>query len=110
MPRAGHFNSSSILTQHRNTDVDECNDASACGPNARCTNIVGGFECECISGYERLSEGANCTDINECMVSLIMSFHYFLVLRLNPVIQLPNVSMSQVPLIVNVLMVLWEMG
>jgi hypothetical protein len=43
-------------------DVDECAEAAdptvLCGPNARCTNIPGGFACTCIAGF--IGNGFDC--------------------------------------------------
>ncbi|KIH51801.1 hypothetical protein ANCDUO_18106 [Ancylostoma duodenale] len=32
--------------------------------------VVGGYECECLPGFERIAEGAGCTDIDECFLSM----------------------------------------
>ncbi|KAG8521283.1 Adhesion G protein-coupled receptor E3, partial [Galemys pyrenaicus] len=38
-------------------DIDECNSSHNrdCGPHAECQNVVGSFNCVCITGYELLS-------------------------------------------------------
>uniref|UniRef100_A0A8R1DQP9 Uncharacterized protein n=1 Tax=Caenorhabditis japonica TaxID=281687 RepID=A0A8R1DQP9_CAEJA len=50
------------------TDINECTNPDACGPNAECRNTEGGYECECLPGFERVAEGAHCTDRDECAV------------------------------------------
>ncbi|XP_076437418.1 uncharacterized protein LOC143276674 [Babylonia areolata] len=52
-------------------DVNECLPANGANPCftdqfENCTNLVGGYRCDCVSGYERKNPGDNCTDINEC--------------------------------------------
>ncbi len=50
-------------------DVDECVlDPDSCHPNATCTNTLGSFVCNCITGFA--GDGMNCTDINECASEL----------------------------------------
>ncbi|KIH54535.1 calcium binding EGF domain protein, partial [Ancylostoma duodenale] len=52
-------------------NIDECAEGSQhCGPHAKCINTVGGYECECLPGFERIAEGAGCTDIDECFLSM----------------------------------------
>lgn len=45
--------------------VDECAEGlSNCSKQASCSDIVGGFECLCLPGYE--GDGVVCTDVDEC--------------------------------------------
>ncbi|XP_036393034.1 adhesion G protein-coupled receptor E2-like [Megalops cyprinoides] len=53
-------------------NIDECTDTSVCGPNATCSNTVGGYTCSCHHGY-RAPPGVTltnstypCQDIDEC--------------------------------------------
>ena len=39
---------------------------SACSPNAFCLDLIGTFECTCLTGFS--GDGAVCEDINECEV------------------------------------------
>ena len=32
-------------------DIDECKENNPCRNGATCTNLIGGFECQCSSGY-----------------------------------------------------------
>ena len=48
-------------------DIDECQQASVCGDNSACTNTIGSYTCTCNVWYNS-PDGANCTDINECVV------------------------------------------
>lgn len=34
--------------------------------NGRCRNTIGGFTCECTSGYVLSTDGQHCRDIDEC--------------------------------------------
>nr|CDJ83750.1 Nidogen and EGF calcium-binding domain containing protein [Haemonchus contortus] len=53
------------------SDVNECAlGTQHCGPHAKCINTVGAYECECLPGFERITEGAGCTDIDECFLSV----------------------------------------
>lgn len=45
-------------------DVDECVDDRQCPDNTDCMNTIGGFECNCLSGYTRKND--ICVDIDEC--------------------------------------------
>ena len=45
-------------------DIDECATASACAPNASCTNTPGSFACACDAGFQ--GDGASCADVDEC--------------------------------------------
>lgn len=49
-------------------DVDECIQDSQrplCPAGHICTNFIGGFRCDCPSGFKL--EGGNCVDIDECI-------------------------------------------
>lgn len=46
-------------------DVDECAAADACGDNALCRNVDGGFLCGCQPGYA-LGAAGSCEDVDEC--------------------------------------------
>ena len=39
-----------------------------CDDDARCTNLNGSFECECNPGFA--GDGVECSDIDECSLSL----------------------------------------
>ncbi|EPB80332.1 calcium binding EGF domain protein [Ancylostoma ceylanicum] len=55
----------------RQKNIDECAQGiQHCGPHAKCINTVGGYECECLPGFERIAEGAGCTDVDECFLSM----------------------------------------
>ncbi|MGB0592527.1 MAG: EGF domain-containing protein [Myxococcota bacterium] len=46
--------------------LDECAAGTAdCGPNARCQDTQGGFECQCLEGFER--EGDLCVQVDFCV-------------------------------------------
>ena len=52
-------------------DVNECETGNyVCGANSSCVNNVGGYDCECDSGYAMNSSGV-CVDIDECAFSSI---------------------------------------
>lgn len=45
--------------------MDEClAETHNCDPNAACTNTIGGFNCQCTSGWK--GNGKTCDDIDEC--------------------------------------------
>lgn len=48
-------------------DIDECltNNVS-CGENQICTNYIGYFSCDCISGY-KFDDSGICKELNECL-------------------------------------------
>ncbi|KAI8517000.1 hypothetical protein Bbelb_055810 [Branchiostoma belcheri] len=46
-------------------DINECDLANG-GCEHTCTNLVGGSECSCLSGYQLEDDGYHCTDIDEC--------------------------------------------
>ncbi|XP_040927833.1 adhesion G protein-coupled receptor E2-like [Betta splendens] len=54
-------------------DIDECLNATICGPYSACTNTAGSFYCLCLSGFEpttaALAPGLSnvCIDIIECV-------------------------------------------
>ena len=44
------------------TDIDECVEGTArCDAEATCTNIIGGYNCTCNSGYEGDGYDGNCS-------------------------------------------------
>ena len=55
------------------TDVDECTlgtDDCATKPNTACNNVDGGFECNCVAGYQKTAQG-NCE--GNCYLSRVMT-------------------------------------
>ncbi|XP_052775111.1 uncharacterized protein LOC128213450 [Mya arenaria] len=50
-------------------DVNECEDnPNICAdPLTRCKNTEGSYFCQCITGYQKMTNGT-CTDINECQI------------------------------------------
>ncbi|XP_068679238.1 mucin-like protein isoform X1 [Montipora foliosa] len=46
------------------TDINECDQAGACGQV--CINTPGSFVCDCRNGYTLNSDGKTCDDVNEC--------------------------------------------
>ncbi|MEO0341359.1 MAG: T9SS type A sorting domain-containing protein [Bacteroidota bacterium] len=48
-------------------DIDECAAGGACGPNEICTNLNGGFQCDCAPGFIRNNDG-DC--IQDCSLLL----------------------------------------
>ena len=51
------------------TDIDECLDFEVSCPseqNRECSNVDGGFLCDCLGGFESSQGADNCTDIDEC--------------------------------------------
>lgn len=52
------------------TDIDECLiDKDACDANQICTNLPGGFRCDCKIGFTLDPLTNACEDINECQVN-----------------------------------------
>ena len=51
-------------------DEDEC-DTNACGTNAYCINVVGGFDCKCNEGYA--GDGYQCVPIGKSKVVIVHS-------------------------------------
>ena len=50
-------------------DIDECTQPNICVENARCTNVVGSYYCDCIPGYVgvgKLGMDKDCLDLDEC--------------------------------------------
>ena len=56
-----------LLQTNTCDDVDECT-PSRCGEHTACTNLVGSYECACLSGYQ-FGNDIDCVDINECLES-----------------------------------------
>ncbi|XP_036392365.1 adhesion G protein-coupled receptor E1-like [Megalops cyprinoides] len=61
-----------ITVSAEDRDRDECKDTSVCGPNATCSNTLGGYSCSCHHGY-RAPPGVTltnstypCQDVDEC--------------------------------------------
>ncbi|XP_052807798.1 sushi, von Willebrand factor type A, EGF and pentraxin domain-containing protein 1-like [Mya arenaria] len=50
------------------TDVDECSGSNECHYGAKCTNLIGTYECTCAEGYTDPdgNRGRRCKDIDEC--------------------------------------------
>ncbi|KAI1886450.1 hypothetical protein AGOR_G00195880 [Albula goreensis] len=55
------------------SDIDECTEnPSVCGPNANCSNTVGGYSCSCHHGYRAppgvtlTNDTHSCQDVDEC--------------------------------------------
>ncbi|EDV29248.1 uncharacterized protein TRIADDRAFT_19226, partial [Trichoplax adhaerens] len=51
------------------SDFDECASSATNNCQQVCVNTVGGYTCDCQSGYQLNSDGRTCTDINECQKS-----------------------------------------
>lgn len=50
--------------------MDECKTKNICGPNSKCYNREGSYECECRPGFEKIephSLTSKCKDVNECL-------------------------------------------
>ena len=45
------------------TDIDECQNVT-CGQNAKCSNTVGNYKCQCDSGFT--GDGYNCSSMLWC--------------------------------------------
>src|SRR5438067_1296633 len=45
-------------------DVDECQGANQCSPDATCANQPGTYTCACNAGFT--GNGVICTDVDEC--------------------------------------------
>uniref|UniRef100_A0AAY5L311 Hemicentin 2 n=1 Tax=Esox lucius TaxID=8010 RepID=A0AAY5L311_ESOLU len=54
-------------------DVDECLLRNPC--QHECRNTIGSFQCLCPQGYQLLSNGRSCKDIDECAVQNIQCGH-----------------------------------
>ena len=48
--------------------MNECAQANG-GCDHNCFNFEGGFECSCNVGFDLVSNGRTCEDINECLSS-----------------------------------------
>lgn len=50
-------------------DVDECKNSASnnCLAPAKCTNVIGGYNCVCPTGYE-IKDKFSCIDIDECSI------------------------------------------
>ena len=51
--------SSSLFCVHFFSDIDECSSKNECDVNARCTNIIGSYNCTCKKGFG--GDGRNCS-------------------------------------------------
>lgn len=52
------------------SDIDECSsDRDACDANQVCTNMPGGFRCDCKIGFTLDPLTNACEDINECQIN-----------------------------------------
>lgn len=47
-------------------DIDECLESNPCDDHATCQNSQGGYACACLSGFDKVGNSTDCTDINEC--------------------------------------------
>lgn len=57
-----------MIYHHRlkpNPDINECELNNPCGKESQCVNKDGGFECECLPGYQK-DPVLGCVDVNEC--------------------------------------------
>jgi len=60
------------LVKIAHIDINECStNNGGCSINAKCTNTIGSFGCECNSGYS--GDGFNCDGISS-FISLLYSF------------------------------------
>ncbi|EDV27739.1 uncharacterized protein TRIADDRAFT_53736 [Trichoplax adhaerens] len=59
------------VTSFHIKDYNDCVDpqANTCSSLQSCTNTMGTFSCQCISGYSWNSESNQCEDINECLLN-----------------------------------------
>ncbi|XP_072458159.1 adhesion G protein-coupled receptor E1 isoform X5 [Notamacropus eugenii] len=67
-------------------DVDECSQSpNPCGPNTRCTNVIGRYKCRCLPGFASPRGNSwipgrtgpfQCTDIDECLSEAACPLHY----------------------------------
>lgn len=50
--------------------MNECDTPELfCGNKAKCKNTLGGYDCECFDGYEKVGNASTCVDVNECLLS-----------------------------------------
>lgn len=63
---------------HNYVDVDECRMMPFLCRNGRCKNTMGGFSCECTSGYILSTDGQHCRDIDECTEVIILHKLFYL--------------------------------
>lgn len=48
-------------------DIDECLNPQACGSGASCTNLEGGYRCDCPEGFAGDARSpTGCVDFDEC--------------------------------------------
>ena len=59
-----------LLLTFLHLDVDECSSNLTNACNQICTNIPGGLECSCMSGFELESDGFTCVGKYFCCVCL----------------------------------------
>ncbi|XP_077996691.1 uncharacterized protein LOC144449999 [Glandiceps talaboti] len=48
-------------------DINECVGVSPCSDNGICINTPGSYICRCLPGYELLSDGNTCENIDDCV-------------------------------------------
>ena len=48
--------------------MNECEAQNECHYAAGCKNTIGSYQCSCHEGY--YGDGKNCTDVDECMMSI----------------------------------------
>ena len=47
------------------SDINECELPGSCADNSTCTNTIGSYMCQCLTGFR--GDGVeNCTNIDEC--------------------------------------------
>ncbi len=61
------------------SDYDECEqNEHNCDVNARCTNIIGGYSCNCKPGYTGNGTRGNCSRRGEYFAAFRLFFNCFL--------------------------------
>ena len=56
-------------------DIDECGMDNECSQFASCTNVAGGYDCNCKAGFS--GDGFTCTDVDECATGSVEHFEVF---------------------------------